>query len=540
MPTVNALSARLAGLRLYLVLAALALALLVPGLAALPPIDRDEARFMQASKQMIESGDYTRIRFQSEPRDKKPPGAYWLQAGAAGTFSPADLTARWPYRLPSVIGVVLAVAATAATARRFSGDTAAMLAGAILASMPIVIVEGHLAKADALLLGLSAVCFLVLRTAYCQRAPVHPAALMSFWVSLGASVVIKGPVLAGLLGLTILTLAVVDRGGHWLKRLRPIIGLPMAAAVVAAWIETVGWNEAMRFVPAAIAQDLLPKLFGGVESHGAPPGAHAAAAILTLWPWSAMIPVAAVVAWRKRQQLDVRVCLAWITPAWLIAELVPTKLPHYILPCLPAVAILMADALSQTPQQLPRVLPWLARTATAALPLVLAIGISAAHMNGYLDVTAGLIIVMVLPFLVTALAVDPWLVLRRTPLVLSAVVAVYALLFQFILPGAKRLDIAGQLAAQIPQGTPVALAGFHEPSAVFRLGTGTQLTDTNAAIDHVIASPLAVAVIADDQWRDAERMAAAAGKMLLRTGRASGYNYAKGSAIDLSLVRTEP
>ena len=46
----------------------------LPGLFSIPPIDRDEARFAQATKQMLESGDYIDIRFQDEVRYKKPVG----------------------------------------------------------------------------------------------------------------------------------------------------------------------------------------------------------------------------------------------------------------------------------------------------------------------------------------------------------------------------------------------------------------------------------------------------------------------------------
>ncbi|MGO9543748.1 MAG: ArnT family glycosyltransferase, partial [Rhodomicrobium sp.] len=57
-------------------------ALYLPGIASLPPTDRDEARFAQASKQMLETGNYVDIRFQTEARYKKPIGIYWLQSAA--------------------------------------------------------------------------------------------------------------------------------------------------------------------------------------------------------------------------------------------------------------------------------------------------------------------------------------------------------------------------------------------------------------------------------------------------------------------------
>src|SRR6516225_1100814 len=59
-----------------------ALLLFLPGFFTIPPVDRDEARFAQATKQMVESGDYVNIRFQEDVRYKKPVGIYWLQSAA--------------------------------------------------------------------------------------------------------------------------------------------------------------------------------------------------------------------------------------------------------------------------------------------------------------------------------------------------------------------------------------------------------------------------------------------------------------------------
>ena len=61
--------------------------LFLPGFFSIPPIDRDEARFAQATKQMVESGDLVDIRFQDDVRYKKPVGIYWMQAAAVETAS---------------------------------------------------------------------------------------------------------------------------------------------------------------------------------------------------------------------------------------------------------------------------------------------------------------------------------------------------------------------------------------------------------------------------------------------------------------------
>ena len=89
-------------------LVAFALIAFLPGIFQIPPVDRDEARFAQATKQMLETGQYVDIRFQNEVRYKKPVGIYWLQAAAvkAGEAAgvPAARTTIWLYRLPSLAG----------------------------------------------------------------------------------------------------------------------------------------------------------------------------------------------------------------------------------------------------------------------------------------------------------------------------------------------------------------------------------------------------------------------------------------------------
>src|SRR5207247_1560333 len=94
-------------------LVAICLVSYLPGFFNIPPVDRDEARFVQATKQMIETGDYVDIRFQEDVRYKKPVGIYWLQAAAvraAESFGASDpRTTIWLYRLPSLIGAMAAV-----------------------------------------------------------------------------------------------------------------------------------------------------------------------------------------------------------------------------------------------------------------------------------------------------------------------------------------------------------------------------------------------------------------------------------------------
>src|SRR5256714_7703890 len=128
----------------------------LPGFFNIPPVDRDEARFAQATKQMIESGDYIDIRFQDEVRYKKPVGIYWLQAGvvraAEAVGVPQAHSTISLYRIPSLIGAICAVLLTYLAALAFVTRRCAFLAGLIMATCVMLNIEARLAKTDAVLL----------------------------------------------------------------------------------------------------------------------------------------------------------------------------------------------------------------------------------------------------------------------------------------------------------------------------------------------------------------------------------------------------
>ena len=112
------------------------LLLFLPGFFNIPPIDRDEARFAQATKQMVESGDFVDIRFQDDVRYKKPVGIYWLQAAAVETASALGLPRAqlriWLYRIPSLIGAIGAVLLTYWAALAFVTRRGAVLAALMM------------------------------------------------------------------------------------------------------------------------------------------------------------------------------------------------------------------------------------------------------------------------------------------------------------------------------------------------------------------------------------------------------------------------
>ena len=141
------------GWRPWALLVGLCLGLYLPGIAAMPPLDRDEARFVQATRQMLESGDFIRIRFQDEARNKKPAGIYWLQAASVSLFS--DAREHCDLALPHPLAArrrPVPCCSASASAPGSIGRPAALLGAMLLASCVLLVSEAHLAKTDAVLL----------------------------------------------------------------------------------------------------------------------------------------------------------------------------------------------------------------------------------------------------------------------------------------------------------------------------------------------------------------------------------------------------
>src|SRR5688572_13539032 len=163
----------------------------------MPPLDRDEARFAQATAQMLEQDDYVVIRFQDDPRFKKPVGIHWLQAASVSVLSSPEARQIWAYRIPSLLGAMLAAAACAWGAGAFFSGRAAVLAGAMLGASFLLSTEAFTAKTDAALAGATTLALAALARLYAARNGGPPAGrrvIWVFWGAIAAAMLIKGPV----------------------------------------------------------------------------------------------------------------------------------------------------------------------------------------------------------------------------------------------------------------------------------------------------------------------------------------------------------
>ncbi len=557
-----------------LLLALFCLLLWTPGFFTIPPGDRDESRFAQASKQMIETGDFVRIQNGLEARNRKPIGIHWLQVPFAATARGLGLATEnpiWPYRIPSALGGLLAVLATFQAGEHLVGRRAALLGAGMLAASVILVVEVHIAKTDAALLGATTVAMAVLARAYLAPDRVRAGQAAVFWLAVGAGILLKGPITPMVAGLAAASLAVADRRAVWLRALRPGWGVPLMAAVVLPWFVAIGMATGGQFFADAVGGDLGRKLASGDDTHWGPPGLHLLLLPLLLFPASAALPGAAVAAWRGRTAAPTRFLIAWIVPAWVVFEAVPTKLPHYTLPLLPAVCLLAAGWVVAPGRR--AAVEWLGATLFLLAAALLGMGALAAprvlHLDTWLGDPAFAAVVACLfllwdggkvkkarrgapgdqleqgpvregavlqDFLTPALSVRE----RGQIVLLAAVVPFYWAVLGFELPRLAPLWLAPRVVAAMQGMDRLGAVGFAEPSLMFLAGTDTQWLLAADAPEALASGRIHTLLVGDRDRAAVLAQAARQGVPLQQVAEVDGLNYSRGRTVALTLFRLGP
>ena len=375
----------LAGVALIL----LALVVLLPGLDSIPVVDRDEARFAQASRQMLDSGTlegWTIPRVGEKTRLSKPPLIYWLQAGTAGAFTGMNtaVDAIWMYRLPSLLAALGTILLTWRLGSRMFGGPTGLLAGAFLAICPLIAFDAHMARADELMVFCTTAAMTALYACWTrERRGVNPGWGLTtlLWAFIGLGMLAKGPITPMVVLLTAITLAIWTRRPGWLWRLRPISGVITALVVFLPWVFLAVGAVGFETLRDIAYDEIVVRSSSGRESHGAPPGYHLVLLVALLWPGSLLTGLAFGRGWSRARghQKDARsmgakilglltrpargrhaecFVVAWLLPSWIIFELAATKLPHYPLPLYPALALLSARAVLAGSRALPATRTW--------------------------------------------------------------------------------------------------------------------------------------------------------------------------------------
>jgi 4-amino-4-deoxy-L-arabinose transferase-like glycosyltransferase len=547
------------GWRPYALLGALCLALYLPGINTIPVLDRDEARFAQSTRQMLETGDFLHIRFQDEARNRKPAGIYWLQAASVSAFSNPASTAIWPYRLPSLIGATLAVLLTFSLGRillaePLDGDAGALtaaIAAVLLAAALGTMAEAHIAKTDAALLATIVAAQGALGLAYVRARGSRPAGAgvaVLFWAAQIAAILLKGPLGPVLSLVTATTLSVADRDTSWLRGLRPLAGSIVTALVIVPWLLAIERATEGHFLADSLGRDFLAKLLGGQESHGAPPFYYLTLSLFSFWPGSVFLAPALIRGWQRHEQPLVRFLLAWIVPAWVVVELVPTKLPHYVLPLYPALALLAAGAIADGIGRAELIWAKWARRAVEALWVAVTAIVAGALILLPIRFGAGVDIAGPATAIVVLFLMAFLLWHRPGPIGAAATIAALSLALTvpaatWILPDLDRLWLSRGVATLIAHdppapGTPLVTLGYTEPSLVFLLGGKLRVSMVGSAVTELAGGGDALVTGREDaQFLQG---LAARGLEARPIGSVRGTDYSNGQRMVLTLYRVEP
>jgi 4-amino-4-deoxy-L-arabinose transferase-like glycosyltransferase len=550
-----------AGRRPFPLLALLGLLLWLPGILSLPPLDRDESRFAQSSRQMVQTGNWVDIRLGHVPRYKKPVGIYWLQAAATSIGGGGRDDQIWTYRLPSLFGAIAASWLTVWAALAVTGAEAAFLAGLLMLGSVLLTAEASIATTDAVLLacalGVQGVLLRVYRAARDPDAPpVSRRLLLAGWVACAAGILVKFPVVPGVAITTVLGLlawdfwrrrkaATGDPVLDWLKNLKLVKGFFLTLLLISPWLIAITIQSQGAFLEQSLGNDFASKMAGGQESHGAWPGYFLLLSAATFWPIILFVLPGIAQGLERRGEPGIRFLLAWAASWWLAVEIVPTKLPHYVLEAYPPLAILAAMfVLDPRPARFLAAARWIAAAQFAiGAALFTAVLILLPHYFG-----AG----MAWPPLVAAgmgaaLAVTA-LVLAILKTFPAAALLAFLSLLVFV-PGltagvAPRLDdlwvtqrLKHMVALTSEPGDPApALAGYEEPSMLFAFGADVVLSDGAGAAD-AVAGHGGLALVEDGERgpflaRLAELQADATEK-----GEVSGFNYSRGRKVHVTVYR---
>ena len=539
-------------------LAALFLILLavLPGQATIPPIDRDEPRFAQSTRQMVETGDYVDIQYLDQPRHLQPAGIYWLQAIAVQTLGVKDVRAIWPHRVPSWLAAICTVFMTWWLGGLLFGREAGRIAAALMGACLILGVEARLAKIDSTLCATTLLAQAALAKVFLARdrgERVSTWWLVLFWAALGFGGLLKGPIVLLVTGGTVLGLVALERRAKWLLALKPLWGVPLMLALAAPWYIAIGMATDGAFFRTALGYSVVGKIAGTHQRHGGPIGYHTLLFPVVFWPGSLFALLSIPYVWAQRRTPVVRFCLAWIMPAWIVFELSGTKLPHYTLPLLPAVAMLSAAAILEAGSA-----KWFGRprlfAAVAVLwtivAAVLTVGVPGLRIYLQNDVAMGSLLlggVALIGALFTLGLVGQGRPRAGVVAAVATALLTWFNAFGVTLPALDRIFMSPRVIAAIGAQRPcptsrLALLDYHEPSLVFLYGPGIVLTHTPAEAAAALAADTACTmVLTGNSGRDA--MLAdlrARGIAMKEIATVTGENYNEGDDEKLSVYVAAP
>lgn len=370
--------------RLTLGLFVLTVVLLGYQLGSYGLLEDNEARFFEISWEMAQSGDWITPRLNYIDHFHKPPGTFWVVSTSLRLFGPSE----WAGRFPVALAALLTLGLTARWMFEDGGSSQARRAVLVLITCVEFWFLSRLVLTD---MFLTATVTSAFYWAWQARRKSHGLAWLFFWLSLAASFLVKGPI-GIVIVLPVLGLFTWSSGSRQPWNLKPGRGLAIFLAVALPWyLIACAQNDGLLsyFLRFQTADRMLTTVHGR-------PGRwwfYLPVLLLGFFPWSATLGNSLRSAWRRGEELD-RLLLLWVVVPFLFFSCAGSKLPTYLLPVFPALAMLTARGTSRPKEQ--------SRDATIVLTTL---GIFGLAVASYLGIGAAPELQPAVPYLIALVGV---------------------------------------------------------------------------------------------------------------------------------------
>ena len=308
--------------------------LLVFRLGQIPLLGPDEPRYARVAVEMARANEFVTPTLAGEAWLEKPPLYYWLAGLGFRIFGETEAAARWP----SVFAALLMTGFTGLVGARLFGRSCGRLAMIVIATSPLVFAYSRAATMDVLvaafITGASGLFILS------NLGIAGPSAAPAAWALMAAAVLAKGPI-GVLIPLGIAVAAGLALGQLRLSRLASPLGIALAFVIAAPWFVAIYLDQGFHFIEVFILNHNLERFTSTIHNHPGPFYYYLPVLLLGIFPWTGLVPGALLAALRAERRAAWCV-LAWIAVPLVLFSVAGSKLPGYILPCLPPLAIGLA------------------------------------------------------------------------------------------------------------------------------------------------------------------------------------------------------
>jgi 4-amino-4-deoxy-L-arabinose transferase-like glycosyltransferase len=320
-----------------IVLVAVAIAIgFFHNLGANPLTDRDEGAFSEATREMLESGNYVSTYLNGEPRYDKPILIYYLQAASVTVFGQNE----WGFRFPSAVAGALWVLATWFFTRRWVDEGAGWVAGIIAATTLWVMALGRAAIADAVLnLFIVLACFEAFNYAQEQKR----GQVWRFFLWTGLGFLTKGPIGVVIPAAVSFAYALFRwTPGVWFRALVSPVGWAIFLAINVPWYAAQYMAEGQAFIDGFFLRHNVSRFTDTMEGHGGSWFYYVPVLFLITLPWTGLlVRTLGRITDAFQEDLDLYLW-TWFGLVFVLFSVSGTQLPHYIVPGITPLFILMA------------------------------------------------------------------------------------------------------------------------------------------------------------------------------------------------------